>query len=188
MLKADIRKLYQLKRLKLKDNDLQKFSDQISGRFLQFLPSYVREVHVYLPIEKKREVNTWPIIRQLWQRGLRTVVPSMEEGSNQLRQSILTPDSVLKNNRYDVPQPETAQVPDGLAVDLVIVPMLACDKRGFRVGYGKGYYDRFLGSLGEKPLKVGLSCFEPIDLIADIDHFDIPLHHCVLPDRVVDFV
>ena len=69
-----------------------------------------------------------------------------------------------------------------------MLPLLAFDKKGYRVGYGKGFYDRFLLNLKEDALKVGLSLFEvEDDLISDINSYDIPMDICVTPEILYTF-
>ena len=72
-------------------------------------------------------------------------------------------------------------------IDLVLVPLLAFDKRGHRVGYGKGYYDRLLSQVRHDCRKIGLSLFQPVDVIDDIAASDIELDECVTPEGVVAF-
>ena len=72
-------------------------------------------------------------------------------------------------------------------IDLVLVPLLAFDQEGYRVGYGKGYYDKFLSQCREDVIKIGLSFFEPVDAISDINQFDMSLNYCVTPQQVYDF-
>jgi 5-formyltetrahydrofolate cyclo-ligase len=187
MLKAEIRKLYLQKRLELDSNSIQVLSKKITDRFFQFLPDNIFTIHVYLPMEVRGEINTWPIIHKLWEMDLNTVVPVMQAEDTSLSSRVLTPDIKLKQNFWGVPEPVGAQQADKNVIDLVIVPLLAFDKRGFRVGYGKGYYDGFLGSFEEQPLKVGLSIFEPIDEISDTHAADIPLDFCITPNQIFYF-
>lgn len=187
MLKAEIRKLYLQKRLELDSNSIQVLNKKITDRFLQFLPEHIFTVHIYLPMEVRGEINTWPIIQRLWEMDLNTVVPVMQAEDTSLSSRVLTPEIKLKQNFWGVPEPVGAQPADKNVIDLVIVPLLAFDIRGFRVGYGKGYYDRFLACFEEQPLKVGLSFFEPIDEISDLIPADIPLDFCIIPDRIVEF-
>ena len=72
-------------------------------------------------------------------------------------------------------------------IDLVLVPLLAFDKNGYRVGYGKGYYDKFLSNCRPDVIKIGLSFFDAVDEIEDIDDYDLPLNFCVTPQRLYDF-
>lgn len=70
---------------------------------------------------------------------------------------------------------------------MVLIPLLAFDKNGYRVGYGKGFYDRFLAECRPDVVKVGLSVFEPIDEITDLNEFDIKMDFCITPNRVWQF-
>jgi 5-formyltetrahydrofolate cyclo-ligase len=68
-------------------------------------------------------------------------------------------------------------------IDLVFIPLLACDLQGNRVGYGKGFYDRFLSKCRYDVKKIGLSFFDPVDKIEDVNVFDIPLDECITPKK-----
>lgn len=72
-------------------------------------------------------------------------------------------------------------------IDLVIVPLLAFDERGYRVGYGRGFYDRFLAQCRPDAQKIGLSYFPPVERIDDVNEFDIKLDSCVTPGKVWRF-
>jgi 5-formyltetrahydrofolate cyclo-ligase len=81
---------------------------------------------------------------------------------------------------------------DGLEVpvskiDVVFVPLLAFDKNGNRVGYGKGFYDNFLAKCREDVIKIGLSFFEPEEIIDDVFKTDIRLDYCVTPFGINNF-
>lgn len=64
---------------------------------------------------------------------------------------------------------------------MVLVPLLAFDRQGYRVGYGKGFYDRFMAQCKLGTRFVGLSFFEPVECINDADAFDQKIHECLLP-------
>ena len=72
-------------------------------------------------------------------------------------------------------------------IDLVIVPLLCFDKKGNRVGYGKGYYDRFLKQCRKDCIKIGFSYFDPIDQVEDINKFDVKLDYGITPDAIYQF-
>jgi 5-formyltetrahydrofolate cyclo-ligase len=95
--------------------------------------------------------------------------------------------TVFQPNMYGIDEPV-----DGLQmfpeeIDLVLVPLLAFDERGHRVGYGKGYYDRFLKKCRRDVVRVGFSFFEAEKKIMDTDKFDIKLNYCVTPTRCYEF-
>jgi 5-formyltetrahydrofolate cyclo-ligase len=70
---------------------------------------------------------------------------------------------------------------------VILVPLLAFDLKGFRVGYGGGYYDRFLVQCRPDAVRIGLSYFDPVEKIVDIDRYDVTLHSCVTPDETYHF-
>ena len=70
---------------------------------------------------------------------------------------------------------------------MVFVPLLVFDQHGHRVGYGKGYYDRFLDQCSESTLKVGLTFFDPVTKIEDIETHDISLDFALTPERIYAF-
>lgn len=63
----------------------------------------------------------------------------------------------LKENCYKIPEPKTPKETDLSKIDMIIIPCLAADKNGYRIGYGKGFYDRLLKNLKHNPIKVVLS-------------------------------
>ena len=67
------------------------------------------------------------------------------------------------------------------------MPLLVFDKSGHRVGYGEGYYDRFMSDIKNDVIKVGLSLFEPVDKISDINQKDIPLNYVITPSKTYYF-
>jgi 5-formyltetrahydrofolate cyclo-ligase len=69
----------------------------------------------------------------------------------------------------------------------VLIPLLAFDRQGFRVGYGKGFYDRFLSLLSQKTIKIGLSNFAPVERIEDINKYDVKMDFCVTTEQVWHF-
>jgi 5-formyltetrahydrofolate cyclo-ligase len=73
------------------------------------------------------------------------------------------------------------------AIDVVITPLLAFDLKGYRVGYGKGFYDRFFASLHNDAKRIGISLFGPCSDIENITELDIPLTHCVTPNKTYTF-
>jgi len=95
--------------------------------------------------------------------------------------------SELINNEFGIDEPESGNKILEDEIDLVLVPLLAFDKKGFRVGYGKGFYDKFLFNCRIDTLKIGLSFFDPVDEIVDINQFDISLNYCVTPKDVFIF-
>ncbi len=111
---------------------------------------------------KPQEVDTRSLIASLIANGVRVVVPIIEQQNRTLRLSYLEDPSVLVPSTFSVPEPIGKEIP-ARKEDLVIavVPMLAFDRSGNRLGYGAGYYDRFLMSAPSLPtVGVAFSCLE----------------------------
>ncbi|MBO0949976.1 5-formyltetrahydrofolate cyclo-ligase [Fibrella sp. HMF5405] len=171
------------------------YSQQILAQFfsdtliLSCLAKHNTVVHTYLPILRNNEVDTWPIIQQLWRDfpSLRIWSSITDSKSHTLRHFQLTADTALTETKWGIPEPSGAVEFVVGQPDLVIVPLLAFDNAGNRVGYGGGYYDRFLAEAGPDCLKIGLSFFDPVEHITGIEETDIRLDTCITPEAVFSF-
>ena len=146
-------------------------------------------IHVFLPIAKHKEVNTWLIVETLQKDFPVNIILSRSENDGTLKHYIYDKTSILVENKWGISEPAPEEAKQILAnqIDMVLVPLLVFDKLGHRVGYGKGYYDRFLADCRADVLKVGLSFFEPVDKIEDTSEHDIELNHCITPNRIWSF-
>ena len=190
MEKAELRKLMLQRRRSLPVEEVQQRSQRIANLFFQrFQLQPGQTVHVFLPIIRNNEVNTWAIIERLRLEHpeVRVAVPVTDAAQNVLTHHCLTEESVLVENPWGIPEPQNAQIIHAQEVDVVLIPLLAFDKAGHRVGYGKGFYDRFLADCRPDVLKIGLSLEPPVEGIADPNPFDVPLDYAVTPEEVWDF-
>ena len=187
MLKHEARKVFLQKRNLLSSKELVDISSIIHENFRTFLTDQINAVHVYLPIKAKKEIDTWPIIKYLWAKGRKVAVPVVAGQENKLYSYELTEETNLVDNKWKVPEPADGKKIDNNSIDLVLVPLLSIDQQGYRVGYGKGYYDTFLKTLEPNVLKVGLSHFPPIDKISNIDPRDVPMDYCITPGEIIRF-
>jgi 5-formyltetrahydrofolate cyclo-ligase len=100
---------------------------------------------------------------------------------------LLTDNTKIKKNEYNIPEPVYGLEVPVTKIDVVFVPLLAFDLKGNRVGYGKGFYDKFLSECKPETIKIGLSFFEAEELIDDISENDIQLDSCVTPNKIYFF-
>ena len=142
--------------------------------------------HLFLSSEKKNEVNTSFLLSVLQGKDKQIVVSKILNESK-LEHYLLSDQTLLKENDYGIPEPVSGIKINPLEIDVVFLPLLVFDKQGHRVGYGKGYYDRFLADCQKETIKVGISFFEPIDKIEDIDENDIAMDFVVTPNQVFSF-
>ena len=188
MTKAELRTKYKALRESLTVGEVKIFSEKIASRSLE-LPVWDKGYyHLFLPIEKQHEIDTSFLLTILWQKGKQVVVPKIKDSSSPaLTHILLGENSILKKNRLGIPEPVGGMPVAVSNIEVVFVPLLAFDKVGNRVGYGKGFYDSFLQECGVKTIFVGLSFFEAENSIEDISPHDVPLRHCVTPQRVYNF-
>lgn len=186
MLKKDLRKKYYKLRTELSESSLASKSLTISNSLLDLPIWNLDYYHIFLPIGKKKEVDTINVLSILQGKDKNVVVPKVSNQTS-LDHYLLTDNTKFKNSKWGVPEPieGLSIVPN--KIDVVFIPLLAFDIKGNRVGYGKGYYDRFLKECKNDIIKVGLSLFEAEDKITDIDPNDIPLDYCVTPDKIYSF-
>ncbi len=190
--KESLRRTYRRKRKELSSETVDQLSQRIARHFAVFLeglPHKVSYLHIFLPIGKNNEVNTWHIIDHLRESEphINIVVSksNLEDGS--MQSFLLKDDTELAPNELDIPEPVSADHVEDHLIDLVVMPLLTFDRNGDRVGYGAGFYDKFLEHCPDRVLKVGVSFFEPVEKIMDVGDHDIVLDHCITPDTVHDF-
>lgn len=110
-------------------------------------------IHTFWPILKNKEVDTRPFIQELASAGKKCVLPKIiaysidQTGHARMEHCLFSGETNLKANRWDVYEPVSSKAVPVAAFDAVIVPALAVDNDGFRIGYGKGYYDEFLAGV-----------------------------------------
>lgn len=185
MLKKELRLSHGLLREKIFEETLLESSLAIANALLQ-LPIWHHEYfHLFMPITAKREVDTSFVLSILQGKDKHVIVPKVK--GNVLEHFLLTDATKFIESSWGVPEPV-----DGIAIppnrlDVVFVPLVAFDKVGNRVGYGKGFYDRFLKECRVDVIKIGLSLFEAINLISDVATHDIGLDYCVTPKKVYSF-
>jgi 5-formyltetrahydrofolate cyclo-ligase len=189
MLKKELRKLYREKRNALAAPEKVKLDDLLLIQFQTVVLPMLNTVFSYWPIEENNEPNTHLITDFLEFRspGLQLVYPKIDDVSGTMQAILVDEDTRFTRNHFNVYEPENGEVIAAAGIDLVIVPLLAVDRKGYRVGYGKGYYDKFLAGCREDCMKAGFSYFEPVTAIDDCHDFDVPLDLCITPQAVYVF-
>ena len=192
--KATLRRTALARRQALPAIEIAQRSQQLCEQLFQHFPvAEWRWLHVFLPIARRHEPDTWRIIHRIWAEGwaVRLAVPVVQSDGASLAHYELTPATPLQINRWGIPEPEASaatEVPPA-AFDTVLVPLLAVDAAGHRVGYGGGFYDRFLAQCRPETQFIGLSVLDeaPVARIADVRPTDVPLTACIAPGGVRHF-
>ncbi len=188
MTKAELRKQYKAKRRKLSDYELSDGSLSIANRVLQMDLWHLEYFHVFLTIDTMREIDTENILHVLAGKDKKTVLSQSDFDRSTLKLFLLEDDTRIRKNELGIPEPQSGTPVDPKQLDVVFVPLLAYDTRGFRVGYGKGIYDHFLKECRPDVIKIGLSLFDPEPLIEDVWAEDVALDYCVTPRGIHSFV
>jgi 5-formyltetrahydrofolate cyclo-ligase len=191
MTKAELRKTYLQKRKSITESEFHKFNYQIYEQFFSLSDlSFIKIVHSYLPIAKNKEPDTWPIIDRLRREfpHIHLCIPKINPKIDLLENFFFEGLHQLEENKLGIKEPKQGIPTEVKKIDFVLVPLLAFDLDGNRVGYGKGYYDKFLSTCRSDCKKVGISFFPPVDKISDIDDQDFKLTSCITPNKTYSFL
>lgn len=185
--KKEVRKKYKELRKNLSEDTIEELSLQIANQLIRLDIWQHSFYHLFLPIESQSEVNTEYILQVLAGKDKNVVISKSDFDTREMTHFLLTDNTTIKKNEYDIPEPiDGLEVPVS-KIDVVFVPLLAFDAKGNRVGYGKGFYDKFLAECKPEVLKIGLSFFESENLISDVLNTDIQIDLCVTPTKVYNF-
>ena len=188
MNKDELRKIYLAKRLSLTESEHHELSQKIADHFFQFVDlSKARIVHIYLPIESKREPDTWLIINRIKSEfpTIRLVIPLVNK--EEMESIFFDGPDQLEKSKWGMIEPILGVEVEPQKIDMVVVPLLAIDTLGHRIGYGKGFYDRFLKLCRPDCLKIGISFFDPVNSIAEKSDHDVLLNGCLTPKEYLIF-
>ncbi len=185
MLKSDLRLLYTKFRKELSSQQIVDYSLQLANLVLELPIWNFDYYHLFLPITDKKEIDTSFLLSILQGRDKHVILPKME--GDDLTHFLLTDNTTLKTNKWSVPEPVDGILVESSKIDVVFIPLLAFDKQGNRVGYGKGFYDRFLQQCKKDVVKIGLSLFDAEEEIEDVFENDIPLDYCITPNKIYEF-
>ena len=187
MNKTELRQKYKALRSTLSENEVEEKSLDIANKLLM-LPLWKKTYfHVFLPITEQKEVNTEFILHLLSGKDKEIIVSKADFTTRNMTHFLLTDNTKIKKNQYNIPEPVDGIEVPSTKIEVVFVPLLAFDKKGHRVGYGKGFYDKFLSECKPDLIKIGLSFFEPEELITDVFEGDIQLDYCVTPNEIYSF-
>lgn len=185
--KRELRIKYKELRKAFSDEIIEEMSLAVANNVLK-LPIWEKNYfHIFLSIEEHKEINTEYILHLLSGKDKEIIISKSDFETRSMTHFLLTDNTKIKKNEYNIPEPvDGIEVPSS-KIEVVFVPLLAFDKTGHRVGYGKGFYDKFLSECKENTIKIGLSLFEPEERIADVFEGDIQLGYCVTPNKIYEF-
>lgn len=188
MTKKELRNLYREKRNTISSKEKLKLDDLLLIQFQHLYFEDVRVLFTYWPKADAQEPNT-----HLFSGYLRHTIPALQIAypvtdlsTCRMNAVLINEETVYHTNIYGLTEPKDGEVISPENIDLIFVPLLVCDTRGHRIGYGKGFYDKYLSQCREDCIKIGFSYFEPVEKI-DNHVFDVPLNYCITPGKVYEF-
>ena len=181
--KSTLRERMKLEREKLSKGEVRERSTLIVEQLLS-LPEFFRSdvIHTYIS-SKKNEVDTHELIRVLLKRKKRVVVPIADKTTKSMKHSELFSLSELVGGAYGILEPKMYRPVPAADLEVIVVPALAVDKKGNRLGFGAGFYDRFLHDI-QLPTIVLAYDFQVIDDVPR-ENTDIPVSFIITEQEII---
>jgi 5-formyltetrahydrofolate cyclo-ligase len=189
MTKKEIRRIELEKRIQLSPQELQDKTNLIANKFKNQPPHSIKCLLSYYPVRERNEFDVSicekiikeinPLVQVAW--------PKIALNASTMEAHLIEKNKLFIKNKFNILEPLDGDIVSPESIDIVFVPLLAFDKKGFRVGYGKGFYDRYLPGCRNDVIKMGFSFFEAVDKIDDINEFDVPLNLCITPTGIYEF-
>ena len=177
MKKAEIRKIVLAQRTQLAEKEFLERSQRVIETLTPLL-TRGKTIASFKAIPYRNEIS----LDSLEGNFAFPRVISAAEGTMEMAVS-----TMFANSDWGITEPVGGTVVKPTDFDIVLIPLLAFDKNGHRVGYGRGFYDRYLVKCRPDCLKIGISLFDPVDLIEEVESFDIPLDIAICPAKLYDF-
>ena len=190
MIKQELRKVF-LSRMRQQNEEILIQKSQQIFHQLMALPQLQKSqtLSCFLSIQKNKEIRTDLLIPSLEKNfpSLKICVPRSDFSNFQMTHHIFKTGDELIFRGPGIPEPQGGEEVNPLTIDLILLPMICFDKSGYRVGYGKGFYDRFLEKTRPDALRVGLCLFEAVEKIDDTDPYDQLMDLCITPETIYKF-
>jgi len=184
--KKELREKYLRKRNSLSFQERKILSEKIFNNYISHFKIFKNNnVHVFLTISDKSEIITDLWIDFFWNNNIHTFIPKIK-GDNIISVRY-TSETKLIINKWNILEPESEYEEKKINFSQVITPLIYADIFGNRVGYGKGFYDRFFSSISPSTKKTGLGFFTPKEIISDIEESDIALDYFISPENTLSF-
>lgn len=141
----------------------------------------------YKPLMKWTEMNLNPFENIIINHNPEAVICYPTVMSDEMSFYQENEESFWKNNSWGVSEIHDGRLIQPEDLDLILCPLIVCDRHGYRLGYGKGFYDRYLKKLGAQCVKVGLGYFDVVGEIPETFEADVPLDVYISPFGIHEF-
>ncbi len=187
MTKSELRLFYKRRRAELSGEFIESESLAIANKLLNLNIWNYSFYHLFLSISEHKEINTDYILNILSGKDKNIIISKTNFETIEMTHYLLTDSTIIKKNSHLIPEPVDGIEISTDKIEVVFVPLLGFDKQGHRIGYGKGFYDKFLSECQTETIKIGLSFFESEERIEGVFDSDVALNYCVTPQTVYTF-
>ncbi len=186
MEKAALRKIYKEKRKVFSSWLINDWSLEIMRLGATKFDFDQKNVGLFLPISQHKEVNLFPFLHLF--PNAHCFVPKSDFETNKMTFHLFDTATQLSLNAFQILEPIASTEIEIENLDFLFIPLLISDKNGYRLGYGRGFYDRIIPHLNKDCIKIGVSIFEPIEEIKGIDPYDQKLDYLITPSQIHHYV
>ncbi len=182
--KNTLRKVYLEKRKMLSEAEYERRNLLLTEQLKLFLlQNNFQNIHIFLPILKNKEPNTFPFIRYIWtyQPQIPIITSISDLKLPEMQHFSIDKSVSIKPNKWGIPEPQNAKLFPLEEITCVIVPMVVGSKTGHRIGYGKGYYDRFLSQCSAGTYFLGISLSPLLDGDLYANQYDLKMDAIMTP-------
>lgn len=190
MTKAELRKIYLQKRTSLTDAEYERLNVSLCQKFFESIElSSIKALHAFLPLKKYKEPDTGLIINRINKDfpHIKIILPRVNEQTQMLENYFYESQDQLEVNKWGIPEPKNGIPANPEEIDIVLVPLLAFDRSGNRVGYGKGFYDKLLPLCKPSCHRIGLSLYPPVEDVIETNIYDQALTKVITPSDLFIF-
>lgn len=187
--KNTLRKVYLEKRKFLSQAEYERRNQLLYHRLIEFQEIHqFQSIHTFIPIKKNKEPDTFPFIQYLWSKKPETdVITAISDLKSPILSHVkITESTTFLENKWGIPEPQDSMPYSTENIECVLVPMVVGSKNGDRIGYGKGYYDRFLQDCGNNTQFVGVTLGPLLENTFYADQYDVPMHKMITPFEVFE--
>ncbi len=187
MLKSEARSQFLAQRKELSSQELLMRDDLLLIQFQKMDWTHTHVLGSFYPMEHQNEPNSL-----LLTDYLKFIIPDLQVmypvvNLSQHTMQFFPSSDQTQTNPWGIEEPLPNNTIPAQNIDTFLVPLLGFDKLGHRIGFGKGYYDKYFENAPVHVSRIGISYFEPIDAILDTHQFDVPLTHCITPWNSYEF-
>jgi 5-formyltetrahydrofolate cyclo-ligase len=187
MKKNEIRQIYRLRRQALNQEECDKLSKMIFTKLVNSFELKNVNMGIFLPIKEQNEPNTFMLFSMNELKDTKFFAPIVEGNKEEMIFYKINSSDEFKLGMFNIPEPTSKEKIESSNLNVLLLPLLAFDNKGFRVGYGKGFYDKYLNRSSMDLVKIGVSLFEDPIEIDDVNEFDIKMDYCVTPNQIFKF-